>query len=113
MNVQLYPNNTTMSAILCFQIWVEYYRNNLKRWPRVALYPQKLALASSTSGGRSVGIVRSRTQATEFFFCLFRNNLKNEDWESYQQASLSLIYVKLKANGIEDSALSYSVTNGK
>jgi UbiD family decarboxylase len=29
------------------------------------LYPQKLALTSPTSGGRSVGIVRSRTQATE------------------------------------------------
>jgi len=28
------------------------------------LYPQKLALTSST-GGRSVGIVRSRTKATE------------------------------------------------
>jgi hypothetical protein len=32
------------------------------------LYPQKLALTSLTSGGRSVGIVRSRTQATEFSF---------------------------------------------
>jgi hypothetical protein len=29
------------------------------------LYPQKLALTSPTSGGRSVGIVRSRTEATE------------------------------------------------
>jgi hypothetical protein len=28
-------------------------------------YPQKLALTSPTSGGRSVGIVRSRTKATE------------------------------------------------
>jgi hypothetical protein len=33
-----------------------------------SLYPQKLALTSSTSGGRSLGIVRSRTQATEFKF---------------------------------------------
>jgi hypothetical protein len=32
------------------------------------LYPQKLALTSPTSGSRSVGIVRSRTQATEFVF---------------------------------------------
>jgi hypothetical protein len=31
-----------------------------------SLYPQKLALTSSTSGGRSVGLVRSRTQATDF-----------------------------------------------
>ena len=32
------------------------------------LYPQKLALTSQTGGGRSVGIVRARTKATEFFF---------------------------------------------
>ena len=32
------------------------------------LYPQKLALTSPTGGGRSVGTVRVRTKATEFFF---------------------------------------------
>ena len=32
------------------------------------LYPQKLVLTSPTGGARSVGIVRSRTKATEFFF---------------------------------------------
>ena len=32
------------------------------------LYPQKLALTSPTGGGRSVGIVRSQTKATESFF---------------------------------------------
>ena len=32
------------------------------------LYPQKLSLTSPTVGGRSVGIVCSRTKATEFFF---------------------------------------------
>ena len=32
------------------------------------LYPQKLALTSPTAGGRSVGIVRVRTKATEFSF---------------------------------------------
>jgi hypothetical protein len=32
------------------------------------LYPQKLALTSPTGGGRSVGIVRSRTKAMEFSF---------------------------------------------
>ena len=31
------------------------------------LYPQKLALTSPTGGGRSVGIVRVRTKATELF----------------------------------------------
>ena len=30
------------------------------------LHPQKLALTSPTGGGRSVGIVRSRTKAMEF-----------------------------------------------
>jgi hypothetical protein len=30
------------------------------------LYPQKLALTLPTSGGRSVGIIRSRIKATEF-----------------------------------------------
>jgi hypothetical protein len=35
---------------------------------RDTFYPQKLALTSSTSGGRSVGIVRLRTKATEFDF---------------------------------------------
>jgi hypothetical protein len=33
---------------------------------RDTLYPQKLALISPTNGGRSVGIVRSWTKATEF-----------------------------------------------
>jgi hypothetical protein len=28
------------------------------RWPRDTFYPQKLAITSPTSGGRSVGIVR-------------------------------------------------------
>jgi hypothetical protein len=36
----------------------------------IALYPQKLAITSPTSGGRSVGIVRSRTQTMEFVFVL-------------------------------------------
>jgi hypothetical protein len=43
-------------------------RNDPSRRPRGTLYPQKLALTSPTSGGRSVGIVRSRTQITEFSF---------------------------------------------
>jgi hypothetical protein len=46
----------------------EYDRRNPSRCPRGTLYPQKLALTSPTSGGRSVGIVRSRTQTTEFRF---------------------------------------------
>ena len=36
------------------------------------LYPQKLALISPNGGGRSVGIVRVRTKATEFSFSLIQ-----------------------------------------
>jgi hypothetical protein len=46
----------------------EYGHRDPSRWPRDILYPQKLARASPTSGGRSVGIVRLRTQTTEFVF---------------------------------------------
>jgi hypothetical protein len=44
----------------------EYGRGDPLRWPHGTLYPQKLILTSLTSGGRSVGIACSRTQATEF-----------------------------------------------
>jgi hypothetical protein len=46
----------------------EYDRGDPLRWPRDNLYPQKLALTSPKSGGRSVGIARSRTKATELKF---------------------------------------------
>jgi hypothetical protein len=46
----------------------DYGRRDSSRWPHGTLYLQKLALTSLTSGGRLVGIVRSRTQATEFKF---------------------------------------------
>jgi hypothetical protein len=48
----------------------EYGPRNLSRWPRGTLYPQKLPLTSPTSGSRSVSIIRSRTQATEFVILL-------------------------------------------
>jgi hypothetical protein len=48
----------------------EYGRRDQLCCPRNTLYPHKLAPTSPTSGGRSVGIVRSRTQATEFSFSL-------------------------------------------
>jgi hypothetical protein len=45
----------------------KYCRRDPSRRPRGTLYLQKLALTSPTfGGGLSVGIVRSRTQATEF-----------------------------------------------
>jgi hypothetical protein len=40
---------------------------------------KKLVITSPTSGGRSVGIVRSRTQTTEFSFnTLYSNKIQNE-----------------------------------
>jgi hypothetical protein len=45
----------------------EYGRGDPSRWPRGTLYPQKLVLTSPTSSSRWVDIVRSRSEATEFF----------------------------------------------
>jgi hypothetical protein len=44
----------------------EYDRRNPSRRSRGTLYPQKLALTSLTNCSRSIDIVHSRTQATEF-----------------------------------------------
>jgi hypothetical protein len=46
----------------------EYGRRDSSRLPSGTPYPQKLALTLPTSGGRSVGIVLARTQATEIFY---------------------------------------------
>jgi hypothetical protein len=55
---------------------LKYFRRDPSRWPRNTLYPQKLTLTSPTRGGRSVGIVHSRTQAMELFFFFYaRANL--------------------------------------
>jgi hypothetical protein len=48
----------------------DYGRTNPSRWQRGTLYPQKLALTSFTSADRSVGIVGSRTQVTEFIIII-------------------------------------------
>jgi hypothetical protein len=44
----------------------DYGCRDPRRWPLDTLYPEKLAITSSTSGGHSGGIVRSRTQPTQF-----------------------------------------------
>jgi hypothetical protein len=54
----------------------DYGRGDPSRWPRDTLYPLKLALTSGTGCGRSVGIVRLRTKATEF-------SLYKETWDIY------------------------------
>ena len=76
------------------------------------LYPQKLALTSPTGGGRSVGIVRSRTKATGFSlgasvqsttgirgvringsnagYAIFRGSVKSTGYPVYSPVSHSL-----------------------
>jgi hypothetical protein len=50
---------------------IEY---GIRKWPQFPLrcdsFPHKLIIASPTSGGGSVGIVRSRTQTMEFSLCV-------------------------------------------
>jgi hypothetical protein len=48
----------------------EYGHRDPLCWPRNTLYPQMLALTSTTSGGRSVGIVCKQTKDTEFSFSM-------------------------------------------
>jgi hypothetical protein len=70
VSINIYRNLRTqqMSLLLVaiFRWFVLQKIRSMSHWPRGTLYSQKLALTSLTSGGRSVGIVRSRTQATEF-----------------------------------------------
>ena len=49
------------------------------------LYPQKLALTSLTGGGHSVGMVRSRTKATEFSFFLV--SIQNASMKSHSDSN--------------------------
>jgi hypothetical protein len=58
----------------------EYSHRDPSLWPREILYPRKLALTSPTSGGSSVGIVRSRIKATEFVVCWFRHSEIDGGW---------------------------------
>jgi hypothetical protein len=73
---QLSPMSTTEELLgrksngSCLENW-EYLRRGPLCLPRNTLYPQKLALSSSTSGCRSVGIVPSRTKGHGVCFVLF------------------------------------------
>jgi hypothetical protein len=73
----------------------EYGRRDPLRWLRDTLYPQKLVLISQTSVGRSVGTLRSRTQATDlssyaimlFCFCDLNGMLNGtRTWQTYKMA---------------------------
>jgi hypothetical protein len=57
-----------------------------RRGSATPVYPQKLALTLPTSSGRSAGIVRSRTKATEF---VCHSSLENEE-KSGKSARLNL-----------------------
>jgi hypothetical protein len=64
------------------------------RWPRDTIYPQKLALTSPTSGGRSVGIVRLRTEATEFrefYYWSSAHKKKREQWTDNRYTNLTIV----------------------
>jgi hypothetical protein len=59
----------------------DYGRRDPSHWPLRTLYLQKLALTSLTSGGRSVGIVRSRTQDTEFSLVQKNIQVHHHGWK--------------------------------
>jgi hypothetical protein len=63
----------------------EYGRGDPLRWPRDTLYQQKFALTSLTSGGSSIGTVRSRTKATELF--VFVCTRRTDVWEQKYNAT--------------------------
>jgi hypothetical protein len=60
----------------------EYCHGEASSWPRCTFYSQKLALSLLTSGGRSVGIVRSRTQATKCFAAMVFHTLKSVPYKA-------------------------------
>ena len=60
------------------------------------LDPQKLALTSPTGGGRSVGIVRSRTKATEFFFSMHETFVVASKYEKACRANRDQFHVNIR-----------------
>jgi hypothetical protein len=79
----------------------KYGRRNPSRWPRGTLHPQKLALTKPTSGGRSVGIVRSRTQATELVYTAEDKTLDNHLYENHRSTDWDKGYrVYMGYNGL-------------
>jgi hypothetical protein len=66
---------STYTSYLKEKVAATVYKSNntavgIRRDDHVAVYPQKLALTSPTSGGRLAGILHSQTQAMEFSFFL-------------------------------------------
>jgi hypothetical protein len=71
--------------------WGLEIREYGRRDPSCTLYPQKLTVASPTIGGRSVGIIRSRTQVTEFSF-----NMEETVWKEMLTWNVLSSYSALK-----------------
>jgi hypothetical protein len=69
----------------------KYWRRDPSRWTHGTRYPQKVALSSPTNGGRSVGIVRLRTHATEFFQELPLGRTSSAHVEVYWLFKLNLV----------------------
>jgi hypothetical protein len=70
----------------------EYGRRDSSCSPRGTLYPQKLARTSPTSGGRSVGIFRSRTQTTEIVCFCFCREIQVLNWRTRTSVAIPTIY---------------------
>ena len=70
------------------------------------LYPQKLALTSPTGGGRSVGIVRSRTKATEFSL-VYNICGMSLVWSTEKPVTLARLQ-KLLPDTVHDDSLDFS-----
>jgi hypothetical protein len=87
----------------------KYGRTDPSRWPRDTLYPQKLALTSPTSGGRSISTVRSQTQATEFIFTFLQQSWGGGADTCLQQPGEILL--RLKDYGIQ-SAIQLFLVDG-
>jgi hypothetical protein len=68
----------------------EYGRRDPSRWPRYTPLTQKLTLTSPPSGGRSVDIVRSRTQATKFVVLM--SVLRAKPWPRMGQWAYIFLY---------------------
>jgi hypothetical protein len=71
------------------------------RWPRDTLYPLKLALNSPTSGGRSVGIVRWRTNTWDFSFSFVYSNCYVLTHQARRQKVLTLNGSKHNVLGVK------------
>jgi hypothetical protein len=81
----------------------EHGRRDPSRCPRRTFYPQMFAIISPTSGVRSVGIVRSRTQATEFFS---KGNFNFR----YADKNLSLVFQSLSVHFTERTVPAHTMS---